>query len=72
MSPHPWSPDKWPWFWTFVVTLEERWEKIYGLSIMSDDDEPPPREFWHDTKRLEAWIEQKRAERKAKYDRDTM
>jgi len=39
------------------------------LGIYDDENgDPPPKEFWHDTKRVEAWIDDKKEQRRKKYD----
>ena len=57
---------KWPWQWTYAIALEDRWKNIRELGgIYGDDEEDePPREWWHDAKRVEAWVDKMKAKRK--------
>ena len=61
---------KWPWFWTYCFALEKRWEQIAEVgSIYGDDGEPPPKEWWHDTDRVDEWIEQQKAKKEEERSR---
>jgi hypothetical protein len=46
--------------------LEDRWKNILELSgLYGDDDEPePPREWWHDHKKVDEWVEEMKRKRK--------
>jgi hypothetical protein len=59
---------RWPWQWTFAITLEERWDRIRELVQLDDDENGVPKEYWHDTDRVEKWVEDQKERRKAKYD----
>jgi hypothetical protein len=60
---------RWPWHWTYAIVLEKKWEQIQELGSWDDNGEPPPKEWWHDHKYIEDWVEEKRNERKAKYEK---
>jgi len=47
--------------------LEKRWDQIRELAAMDDDEIGVPPEYWHDTNRVETWIEEMRRKRKEKY-----
>ena len=38
-------------------------------SIYGDDGEPPPKEWWHDTDRVDEWIEQQKAKKEEERSR---
>lgn len=57
-----------PWQWTYAVILEERWDRVRDLAQLDDDEIGVPKEYWHDTDRVEQWIEDQKEKRKAKYD----
>src|SRR3990172_2172682 len=61
---------QWPWQWTYAVMLERRWEQMQELSTWDDDGNPPPKEWWHDTKRVDDWVDERREARRKKYDRE--
>jgi len=50
--------------------LERRWEQMQELSTWDDDGNPPPKEWWHDTKRVDDWVDERREARRKKYDRE--
>lgn len=61
---------KWPWQWTYALVLEKRWEYIAEISAAYGDEEAGgdkvevPPEIWHDRKRVDEWIEERKKERK--------
>jgi hypothetical protein len=59
---------EWPWSWTYAVVLEERWRQIQELSVWDDDEVGVPKEYWHDQKRVDAWVADMKQKRKEKYN----
>ena len=48
--------------------LEDRWDQIRELGALDDSGVGVPREFWHDSQRVEDWIEEQRRKRDEKYN----
>lgn len=65
-------PARWPWHWAYALFLEERWKQIQEISgIYGDEDAPGddkeiPKEYWHDQRRVDEWIERRKEKRKEK------
>lgn len=70
ISPLAMPAHRIPWTWTYVLFLERRWEQIQEISAMYGDedalgiDKEMPKEFWHDSKRVDEWIERRKKKRK--------
>ena len=59
---------RWPWQWTYAIILEERWHQVRELAVLDDDDLGVPKEYWHDTERVEQWVQEMKDKRKEKYN----
>lgn len=55
-----------PWFWTYALVLEKRWEQIAELSAWDEEDIGVPKEYWHDAKRVQEWVDEQKRKRKDK------
>lgn len=70
ISPPQLSGDRFPWYWTYAIFLERRWEQISEISGLYGDPDAPgddreiPKEYWHDQKRVDAWIERMKEKRR--------
>lgn len=60
------SAHRWPWSWTFAIALEKKWKNIRDIAGMygNDDEDEPPREWWHVNEKVEEWIDKMKAKRK--------
>lgn len=70
----PLPGDRFPWYWTYAIFLEDRWKQIVEISSMYGDEEGDgddveiPKAYWHDARRVDAWIERMKQRRKEKME----
>ena len=49
--------------------LEDRWNQIRELGALDESGVGVPREFWHDSGRVDKWIEEQKRLREEKYQK---
>lgn len=60
---------RYPWSWSYAIFLERRWEQVQEISSMygddkgTGDDKEIPKEYWHDQKRVDEWIDRRKKRR---------
>lgn len=50
-------PDKIPWWWTLIMSLEERFESLRQSAAYDPEHIPPPKELWLDDDKLQKWFD---------------